>query len=170
MVRIRPPRPGDGAGIAIAWCDFADFYCEMAPELYRAPRRAGLAAWLETRMLRADEDRLARVAEVDGAAIGLVDARFDGPVEHAEYQPVREVGLPRVFVGVLVVQRAHWRGGAGGALMGAVERWARERGARRIALDTFADSPVSVPFYERRLGYRREGIIFAKSLDEPTNP
>jgi len=166
MIRIRPPRPGDGAGAAVAWCDFADFYREIAPESFQAPRREGLAEWLEVRLLAADEDRLVRVAEAEGAAIGFVSATFLRPDENAERQAVREVALPRVFVNALAVQRAHWRGGAGTELMTAVERWARERGARLITLNTFADSPISVPFYERRMGYRRQQIVFAKEIGE----
>ena len=48
--------------------------------------------------------------------------------------------------------------------MKAVEQWAHERGARLITLEAFAASPVSVPFYEDRMGYERHGIIFAKTL------
>jgi hypothetical protein len=31
-------------------------------------------------------------------------------------------------------------------------------------LDTWADSPVSVPFWERRMGYSRRSIVFRKAL------
>ena len=48
--------------------------------------------------------------------------------------------------------------------MGAVERWARERGAVCAMLDTYAASPLSVPFYEQRMGYQRRAIIFQKRL------
>lgn len=32
-------------------------------------------------------------------------------------------------------------------------------------LDTYAVSPLSVPFYERGMGYRRRSIVFEKRLD-----
>jgi GNAT superfamily N-acetyltransferase len=47
--------------------------------------------------------------------------------------------------------------------MEAAESWARDRGAVLVALDTWIDSPLSVPFYEA-LGYDRRSIIFQKRL------
>ncbi|GAA2460277.1 hypothetical protein GCM10010191_95930 [Actinomadura vinacea] len=44
---IRAPRAGDGAGIPPAWCDFAEFYREIAPEAFQSPRQDGLDEWLE---------------------------------------------------------------------------------------------------------------------------
>ncbi|WP_242909263.1 GNAT family N-acetyltransferase [Actinomadura terrae] len=161
---IRAPRSGDGAGIAVAWCDFAEFYQEIAPETFQSPRRDGLDAWLEAKLLTREEDRFVRVADLDGTAIGFVDAALARPHEEAERQLLRELALPRVFVNALAVQRGHWRSGAGAALMTAAEEWARACGAHLISLDTFAASPISVPFYERRMGYHRQSIVFAKRL------
>jgi hypothetical protein len=33
-----------------------------------------------------------------------------------------------------------------------------------VRLDTYVHSPVSVPFYERHMGYQRRSIHFAKEL------
>jgi hypothetical protein len=33
-----------------------------------------------------------------------------------------------------------------------------------VTLDTYGASPLSVPFYERRLGYTRRAIVFEKRL------
>jgi hypothetical protein len=49
--------------------------------------------------------------------------------------------------------------------MEAVERWGRDRGATLVTLDTWVGSPLSVPFYERRMGYHRASIVFEKRLD-----
>jgi hypothetical protein len=44
----------------------------------------------------------------------------------------------------------------------AGRRWA---GCARVArLDTYARSPVSVPFYQSGMGYERRSIIFQKEL------
>ncbi|WUH99075.1 GNAT family N-acetyltransferase [Spirillospora sp. NBC_00431] len=161
---IRAPRPGDGAGIAVAWCDFAEFYQEIDPDSSRSPRRDGLDAWLEGELLTSDEDRFVRVADLDGDAVGFVAARLTPPHEDADRQLVRELAHTRVFVNALAVQRGHWRSGAGTELMTAVEQWARAREAHLITLDTYAASPVSVPFYERRMGYNRQSIVFTKWL------
>jgi len=39
-----------------------------------------------------------------------------------------------------------------------------ERGAAVVTLDTNLRSPLSVPFYENRMGYQRRGVIFRKEL------
>ncbi|MFI0482722.1 GNAT family N-acetyltransferase [Actinomadura sp. 9N215] len=163
-LRIRPPKAGDGAGAAVAWCDFAEFYQELAPDSFQSPRRDGLEAWLEDKLLTGDDDAFVRVADLGGEAVGFVAARFMPPHEDAERLLVRELALTRVFVNALAVQRDHWRSGAGTELMAAVEQWARARDAHLVTLDTYAASPVSVPFYEHRMGYRRHGIVFAKWL------
>ena len=41
------------------------------------------------------------------------------------------------------------------------ERWLADRGAVVIELDTLAESPESVPFYEA-IGYRPRSIIFER--------
>ena len=44
------------------------------------------------------------------------------------------------------------------------EQWARSRGAALVSLDTNLRSPLSVPFYEDRMGYARHAVIFRKVL------
>ncbi len=48
-------------------------------------------------------------------------------------------------------------------LMDAAERWGRAHGAAITLLDTY-DSPLSVPFYERHLGYSRRPVRLRKDL------
>jgi len=62
------------------------------------------------------------------------------------------------------VDHGIWHRGAGTALLKAAESWGRERGAEIVRLDTYAHSPVSVPFYEERMGYTRRSIVFHKWL------
>ena len=52
----------------------------------------------------------------------------------------------------------------GTALMTAVERWAARCGANLVSLDTNLRSPLSVPFYEDRMGYTRHAVIFRKAV------
>ncbi|TDB90636.1 GNAT family N-acetyltransferase [Actinomadura sp. KC216] len=126
--------------------------------------RFGAAEQTTTKLLNAGEDTFVRVGDRDGDEVGFVHAAFLSPHEEADRQVTRDVGLPRVFVNALAVQRRHWRGGAGTALMKAVEQWGRERGAQLLTLEAFAARPVSVPFYEAQMGYQRQGIIFAKTF------
>jgi GNAT superfamily N-acetyltransferase len=77
---------------------------------------------------------------------------------------VREPGWTRLFIDALLVDQAVWREGTGTALLAAAEAWGRDRGADVVRLDTYAGSPVSVPFYEQRMGYQRRSIVFQKWL------
>jgi hypothetical protein len=36
-----------------------------------------------------------------------------------------------------------------------------------VSLDTWIHSALSVPYYERRMGYQRASVIFEKRLDSP---
>jgi GNAT superfamily N-acetyltransferase len=63
-----------------------------------------------------------------------------------------------------MVDQALRRHGIGTALPEAAESWGRGCGADLASLDTYADGPVAVPFYERHMGYQRRQIGFAESL------
>ena len=101
----------------------------------------------------------------DRGYVHNISARLERPAEDAERQLLRYLAEVRIYVDALGVVQAHRRRGVGTRLMGAIERWARERGAVCAMLDTYAASPLSVPFYERGMGYRRRSIVFEKRLD-----
>jgi GNAT superfamily N-acetyltransferase len=164
-VLVRPPRMCDGEGAAQAWLDFAEYYTKLDPEAFQLPRKEGLAEWIEQRLLGVySPDDFVRVAELAGEVVGFVDATYLPPDSEAPWQLVREVVMPRVFVNALAVQARHWRAGIGTRLMKAVEDWGLTRRARLIVLDTYSDSPISVPFYEQRMEYTRQSLRFAKRL------
>jgi GNAT superfamily N-acetyltransferase len=96
--------------------------------------------------------------------VGWLWARIERPGPNAAAQLIREHGWTRLVVASLIVDRDHWRSGAGTALLEAAEAWGRAQGARVARLDTYADSPVSVPVYEDHMGYRRRSIVFQKQL------
>ena len=62
-----------------------------------------------------------------------------------------------------MVDQALWRQGIGTALLTAAEAWGRDRCAVVVRLNTYADGPVAVPFYEQH-GYQRRSILFQKPL------
>jgi GNAT superfamily N-acetyltransferase len=105
------------------------------------------------------------VAERQGRAVGSIFGRVQGPIEDADVNFVREVGETRLVVDTLIVARTSWRRGIGSTLLAAAETWARERGATVAQLDTYIDSPVSVPFYEAGMRYRRRSLLLWKSLE-----
>jgi GNAT superfamily N-acetyltransferase len=161
---IRAARPGDGTGMARAWASTADYYADLDPEHFQRPQSRDLAGSFEDSIARAGNDALLLVAELDGDVAGWLAARIQLPEEDAAAQLMREPGWTRLAVDVLIVETPAWRHGAGTALLTAAESWGRDRGARVARLGTYAHSPVSVPFYENRMGYQRRAIIFQKKL------
>jgi GNAT superfamily N-acetyltransferase len=165
-VQIRPPRPGDGEGMARVWLSAGAYYASLDPALFQVPSTDGLAESFEADIGATSEssDTLRLVAEQDGQVAGWLTARLAQPAANAAHQLLRELGWIRLMVDALVVDQAQWRHGTGTALLEAAEAWGRDRGASMVRLDTYVHSPVSVPFYERHMGYQRRSIHFAKDL------
>ena len=163
-VLIRPLRPGDGEHLAQAWLDAGVYYARHNPEYFQIPETEGLAAWLEEVLAATSDDHLSLVAEVDARAVGFLLARIRRPGLHAANHYVRESAQVCLMIEGLGVAERDWRQGIATRLMEAAEAWGRERGARVALLDTYADSPLSVPFYEDHLGYHRRSVRFRKVL------
>src|SRR5262249_9888284 len=161
---IRAGRPGDGRGMARVWASAADYYADLDPRHFQRPETQGLAESFEDSITQAGNDALVLVAELDDRAVGWLAARIQRPEADAAAQLMREPSWTRLAVDVLIVDTAAWRHGAGTALLTAAESWGRDQGARVARLGTYAHSPVSVPFYEDRMGYERRAIIFQKEL------
>jgi GNAT superfamily N-acetyltransferase len=162
-VLVRPARPSDGEGLAEAALDLAEQYIRLDPERFKRPE-IDLIAWNEAELREPlAEHQVWLVAEVDGKAVGEVQAILNEPLENAEVQAQRDVGLRRVYVNYLAVQADYRNRGIGGHLMGAVEQWARDHGAEVILTDTNLRSPEAVRFYEKR-GYTRQSVILRKQL------
>jgi GNAT superfamily N-acetyltransferase len=163
-ITVRPAVPGDGEGIAPLSQDSAAYYRELAPDDFRLPDADGKAAWLDSFLPADGEREIALVAEIDGEIAGYLEARLEEPLDSARYQTNPELAERRLFIGALITARSHWRRGVGSALVAAAEGWGRERGATVALMDTYAESPVSVPFWHGR-GYRTRGVIMHKRLD-----
>ncbi len=163
-ILIRAPRAGDGDGLARCWLDAGAYYAAINPALFQVPQADGLGQWFEERLGAASDNRPMLVAEKDGQVAGYVLATIQHPSPAAPRNFLRKVGQVRAYVDILVVQDAYRRHGIGTRLMEAVEEWARDRGASVVLLDTYIGSDLSVPFYERRMGYNRRALRFSKTL------
>jgi GNAT superfamily N-acetyltransferase len=165
-VQIRSAKPGDGQGRARVWLSAGAYYADLDPAHFQVPSAEGLAESFEADIEAAstDTDSLRLVAERDSVVTGWLSARVEHPAASIAHQLIRELGWIRLIVDALVVHRAVWRQGIGGALLTQAESWGRDRGAAVVRLYTFPGSPVSVPFYERHMGYQRRSILFQKPL------
>lgn len=163
---IRPARAGDAAGRARLWQDAGRFFASIDPQTAQEPDPRGLVDWIEEmdRKLADDPARLTLIAEIDGEVVGIVMARFSEPAPSARQQVSSDFGRRRAHVDALAVATSHRRAGVGTALMNAAERWAVERGAEVITLESNIDNPLSMPFYEHRMGYRPHEVVFRKAL------
>jgi GNAT superfamily N-acetyltransferase len=164
-VVVRPARPGDAADLARNWLDVARHYAGLDADAFQVPAADGLVEWFEELLRRPrSEDAVWLVAEVDGRVVGDVAARLERPAEDAARQLLCDLGRVRLYVDALGVVGAYRRRGVGTRLMHAVEAWGRDRGAVRSVLTTYHASPLSVPFYEQRMGYTRRSIVLEKRL------
>ena len=119
---------------------------------------AGAAA-MPSRLGRLREDANARafVAVQGGQLVGLVTIHLRDTLNHST--PIAQITL-------LVVDEATRSKGVGKALVRVCEEFARERGARRIAVTTALDRAGAHEFYER-VGYRHTGRRYAKDFPAP---
>jgi GNAT superfamily N-acetyltransferase len=161
---IRPARASDAADLARNWIEVAQHYVELDPEAFRGSIDRRTDRVLRGVAQAATIRRLGVARGRGGQVVGDISARLERPAEDAERQLLRYPAEIRIYVDALGVVQARRRRGVGTRLMGAIERWARERGAVCVMLDTYAASPSSVPFYERGMGYQRRSIVFEKAV------
>ena len=164
-IAIREARAGDGAGCARAWSDAGRYITTIDPAIGQIPEPAGLVEWFEAACAGARAPgELWLVAERDGEIAGFVQAVMEPPAANLHWQLQRDLASTRLIIEALAVVEEHRRGGVGTELMNAMEDAGRSRGAAVATLDTNLRSFLSVPFYEDRMGYKRQAVIFRKQL------
>jgi GNAT superfamily N-acetyltransferase len=161
-VIVRPARSGDAAGLAQALIDLAEQYARLDPERFQVPV-VDLARTEAELREPVPDDRLWLVAELDGQAVGEVQAFVEEPLEDAQSQAQLDLALRRVYVNYLAVQARFRSQGIGRRLLDAVEQWARELGAQLLVTDTNLRSERAVRFYEQQ-GFTRQSVILRKRL------
>ncbi|ACU75398.1 GCN5-related N-acetyltransferase [Catenulispora acidiphila DSM 44928] len=166
-VVIREVRPGDGAACAALWRDAGEFFAGINPHTFRVPSNEGLAEWFEQghATYGGRRDMLTLLAEVDGIVVGSISATLLEPIETAERQVQSDFSRQRLHIDSLDVLTAHRRGGVGTALMKAAEAWGRSHGAEVIILETELNNPLSMAFYEKRMGMTPEVVTLRREID-----
>jgi GNAT superfamily N-acetyltransferase len=165
-ILIRRAEAADAAGIGTLSQENNAIYASMAPDLFRVPDLEGLVELLagDTEW-RADPNNLALVATVGDDIAGYLEASIQPPLETAPSHGSIDVGETRLFINYLGTRPTHHRQGIATRLVQAAEDWGRLKGATIATCDTWIDSPLSMPFWEVRMGYRRKNVIFRKRLD-----
>jgi GNAT superfamily N-acetyltransferase len=142
----------------------AAYYASLAPSAFRIPEQEGLVKDSEPGADANTDSALTLVAEVDGRFAGYLEAQLLPPLETARYQSQPDLAHPRLFINALGTLQEYWRRGVATQLVDAAEAWGRERGAVVSICDTYVASPVSIPFWEERMGYERRAVILRKPL------
>jgi len=163
-VAIRKVRPGDGEGLARIWMENAQYYVALAPGDFQLPQAEGLAQFLDPLPESESDARIFLVAEVDGELAGYAVATLTPPLESAHRQYVPYHAETRIYIDALGIGDAHQRRGLATRLVEELEQWGRERGATLAATDTYVESPLSVPFWQERMGYRPRSVVMWKRL------
>ena len=163
-VVVRPVASADAGGMARAWADAGRHYAELDPAAFREPDADGLVDYFAGLIAAPrDESELVLVAEDDGDVVGFISARLAPADPDARFELMRELAAPRVRIEALVVAEPARGRGAGKALVGAVQDWARGAGAVVAIVNTPVASALSVPFYEA-IGFRRHALSFRRDL------
>jgi ribosomal protein S18 acetylase RimI-like enzyme len=164
-VLVREARADDAPGIARIGLENARLHVRLAPELFRVPDEDGLVEFIaDDADWREDPANLALVAEVDGRVAGYLEASVQPPLESARWQSQQDLGELRLLINYVGTGEGYKRRGVATSLVDAAEAWGSGRGAKVAVCDTWIDSPMSVPFWEERMGYQRRAIIFRKPL------
>ena len=94
------------------------------------------------------------IAELEGTVVGIATAKKF---------PAIHQSAPVVWLTVLVVSEKARGRGVGKRLVAEAEEWARDQGARKIALTSALHREEAHDFY-KRLGYEHTGVRLVKTL------
>jgi GNAT superfamily N-acetyltransferase len=162
---VREYRTGDAEGIAHIGLENSAYYERLAPDYFKRPDEAGFVEFLEDDdEWRNAAENLALVAEVGGRVAGYLEASVQPPLDSARWQGQRDLAEPRLFINYVGTADAFKRMGVATRLVEAAEDWGRSKGAKVAICDTYVDSPLSMPFWEKRMGYVKRAVVFRKPL------
>lgn len=160
----RDARGGDGPALAALQLEMAEYYLQLHPEDFRMPDSDGLADHFDPSSHPENPDRLWIVAEVDGEIAGSLIAYLEHPHPAARFGAQPWALSTTLRIDYLAVLRAHQRRGVASRLVEMAEEWGRARGAVMSRTGTYLRSPLSVPFWTERQGYRQRSVVLNKPL------
>jgi GNAT superfamily N-acetyltransferase len=148
-ITVREALPGDAEALEVLHADVAQYYDRGVPQ----PADEALAA---------DGVALRLVAEVDGEIVGVLAAKLTGGENGYAHEP--EAAEKRLLISYLATAADRRRTGIGTRLVETAEEWGRRAGATVAETNTFQGSPLSVPFWEDRMGYEELATSLEKRL------
>jgi GNAT superfamily N-acetyltransferase len=164
-VIVREFRTGDGEALVQMSFENSRYYTELAPDYFKRPEEEGFAEFFESDdEWRSAAENLALVAEIDGEVAGYLEASIQPPLESSPWQGQHDLATTRLYINYVGTRDAFKRQGVATRLVEEAEAWGRSKGATVALCDTYIDSPMSVPFWEERMGYRRRSIRLRKPL------
>ena len=151
MTTIRAARPGDLPAVE----RLADF--DVPPRRTKQEIARADLPIIRAQLESPKDDVLFLVAEDDaGNPVGTVFANSE--LDYFTQDPI-------AYVETLAVAPVAEGTGLARRLLAEVERWARDRGMRRVDLTVFAVNQRARGFYEH-LGYSGEFVRYSKPVDE----
>jgi GNAT superfamily N-acetyltransferase len=150
-ISVREALPGDADALELVHAEVAQYYGQGAPRPSEEPSAAGGPA-------------LRLVAEVDGEIVGVLAARVTGDEHDNGHGGDPEPAEKRLLISYLATAADRRRTGIGTRLVEAAEEWGRRSGAAVAETTTFQGSPLSVPFWEDRMGYEELATSLEKRL------
>ena len=163
-ITVREVRLGDGEALARIHRDIAVYYSELAPEHFHVPVLEGFAEELDAGAESADDTALQLVAEAGGKVVGALAARLLSPEAGAQWQITPDLCETRLRIDYLATDEVHRRQGVATRLVEAAEEWGQRAGARIAETSTYYRSPLSLPFWEQRMGYHEQSVNLRKPL------
>lgn len=161
---IRDARAGDGAALAALQLEVAEYYLQLEPDDFRRPDSDGLVDHFDPSSHPENPDRLWIVAEIDGEIAGSLIAYLQQPVPESRFGLQPWALSTSLRIDYLAVRTTYQRRGVASRLVEAAEDWGRARGAVVSTTGTYLGSPLSIPFWTERQGYRRRSVVLNKRL------
>jgi len=145
---VRPARRDDAASLTRMHGDFGHLYAELAPAGFHVPDDDGLVEYRAANVDR-DPSTLWLVAELGGGVVGVLYARLTPPYPAARRELDPALAGSKLQIDYLVTDERHRRRGIGATV---------------ATTATYAESPLSAPFWQERIGYRTRSLLLVRPL------
>jgi GNAT superfamily N-acetyltransferase len=163
-ITVRAAQPGDGEAFMRIHAEVAQYYVDLGPRDLQLTISAGFDEELDGEVGATDGATLRLVAEAEGEVAGALVARLLPPEAGAKRQITPDLRETRLRIEYLATAAASRRRGVGTRLVEAAEAWGRDAGATIAETSTYHGSPLSVPFWEERMGYQEPSVNLRKPL------